>query len=72
MLTGTQPFKSHNEKELFRKIQKGAYVLKHPRQQSPETNQQTKQSGDIKANLFDPGQSVQQAEPPKEPPSFSA
>ena len=30
MLTGNLPFKSQNEKELFRKIQKGVYVLACP------------------------------------------
>jgi|LakMenE18May11ns_1017448.scaffolds.fasta_scaffold9806613_2 MAP/microtubule affinity-regulating kinase len=31
MMTGNLPFKSQNEKDLFKKIQKGAYILAPPK-----------------------------------------
>jgi serine/threonine protein kinase len=68
MLTGSLPFKSHNEKDLFRKIQKGTYTFTHPRAVTTEAVQ--RQSGGNKGT-FDPGQSVQQAEAPVDTNSFS-
>lgn len=56
MLTGQLPFKSPTEKELFRKIQKGAFALGSQRPMSAisVSMQNKRQSGAAR----DPGQSV--------------